>query len=447
MKKITNNTKGEKMRKFILPILVAGAVAFTASQAFAEANTHYGSFQEDHATANTITTSTTPVVNTDLTPVGDHYKITNATEAGAHGRSWQLDSALLKNMANGIYDGDTSWGYTTGANPFVEGNALITQPDPFNSDTIMVAPAYTLPCPEFVTSGPGLGTCGANINADDPQTELAVDIWDGTVLDDLYQVVGVNDSTAGTDYNRILDQTLDQLFYSGKRGKVQYDANGNGLYTGAGEEFTNGKITGSTNIGGTGRIFNIDDTLDQDLADYNTNGTSVVGIFNKLTMNFQLAGKQLEAAEMNAMGFTTVGTGFGTDQEAGCSSWGGGHGGGETTCIALNGGEELGGTTFYDIMQDSAEAADIWNSATNAHKNFAAVLIEQWLDAEVYDWNTVSGDPKVQGLGMKQELSTYFRDGAGKHYNYIVDIGTGHGNEPNDGGINVTSPTHGTIDP
>lgn len=435
------------MRKFILPILVAGAVAFTAAQAFAGANTHTGSFQEDHATANTLTVGPVTSSLIDATPTGDHYKVTTATEAGAHGGEfggWQLDSGLLHLMADGTYDGDAAWGYTTGADPFVEGNALITQPDPSNGDTIMPAPLYTLPCPVFVSGG-SKGTCDANINADDPQTELAVDIWDGTILDDLYQVVGVDDSTVGTGYNRILDQTLDQLFYSGKRGRVWYDKDGDGTSTGDSTEvYKEGKI-GATTVAGTGRIFNIDDTLDQDLADYNVDvleGTTV-GIFNKLLMNFQLAGKQLEASEMTALGFTTN-FGFGTgDQEAGCSSWGGGHGGGEATCEATAGGEALGGTTFYDLISDTANVADmtaIWGQNTN---NFAAVIIEQWLDAEIYDWDATTADPKLQGIGMKQELSTYFRDGSNKKYNYTTDITTGHGSVTK----NIALPNHNTIDP
>ena len=128
MTHLTINKKGAKMRKFIMPFLIAGVVAFTASASMA------GMFTEE-------------TVN------GNHYKMTDVEEIGHD--TWQLSSVTLKSLAMGIYDGDESYGYTTGSNPFTQGYFI----DPYNgtdnsfddnTSFLFTAPAYSTPCPSYM---------------------------------------------------------------------------------------------------------------------------------------------------------------------------------------------------------------------------------------------------------------------------------------------------------
>lgn len=425
MNKITNNKKGAKMRKFILPILVAGAIAFTASQTMA-ALSNNSSFNEDTSSNN-------------------HYKKTDVVESGAG--DFQISSGILGGFA---WDGDTSYGYVTGENPFVAGLAG----EPLGAtDYALPAPLYTQPCPDWVVSG---GVCPAQTNPLSPQTDDPQDVWDGTVMDDLYNVVGVNNgdwTSGGVDINgsyidehgdrKILDQTLDALFYNGKRGTYTYVS---GLTT-----YSNDGITGTTKVVPTylpfgtitavntssARRFNIDQTLDQDLADYEVSRTGekeIMGIFGKYTQNFQIAGNELTKDDMLAV----LGPGWSasTSYEDGCASWGGSLNGESITnaektndCVVWNStNDSLGGTTWYDEQ---------------ASNPFAAVLIEQWMVSEMYDFKLNSGDSKVQGLGTKQEYSSFFRDGSGKDFSYTQNMKGGH-KEPT---VSVTLPDHGSMDP
>ncbi len=404
------------MRKFVLPLLVAGALAFTATSAMATANIEMGAFTEEHVQ-------------------GDHYKVTDVMEAGAHGTGiggYQLDSAILKSLAAFAFEGDDSYGYTTGANPFVPGLALGE-----DTEDPLAAPAYTLPCPEWVSGG-SKGTCPAQTNPIDPQTEMAEAIWDGVVLDDLYQAVGDDDSTFATFAEsstetwsvknvRFLDQTLDILFYGGKRGTVSL---------------------GTTVIPLTMRNYDIDQTLDQDLADYlhEYEGTTTVdplhetmGIFGKLTQLFQLAGAELTVGQVQSLlGATTVVGqpemmgGYGAE---GCASYGSM----DPTegCYAVIGGEVMDGFGFSEALAD-AGIGDL-----NAH------FMDQWLVAEMYDWHPYNGTDadlqgKYRGRGVIQEYSSWFRDGSPADYNFSYDYPGGHGtiNKTVSGGLD-----HGGIDP
>src|SRR3990172_4523935 len=97
MTHLTINKKGAKMRKIIMPFLIAGVVAFTASASMA------GTF-------------------TEVTVMGNHYKTTDVMETGH--ATWQLSSITLKSLANGKYDGDGSYGYVSGKNPFQAGDMV-----------------------------------------------------------------------------------------------------------------------------------------------------------------------------------------------------------------------------------------------------------------------------------------------------------------------------------
>src|SRR3989304_6827144 len=140
------------MRKFIVPFLIAGVVALTASVSMA------GSFTE-----NTVN--------------GNHYKSTDVIETGHH--SWQLSSAVLKSLAAGDFDGDGSYGFVTGKNPFTGGYFI----DPWtatdisfddNTSFLMPAPLYSTPCGSVFVSVLGTidlepGECLANTYPADPQ--------------------------------------------------------------------------------------------------------------------------------------------------------------------------------------------------------------------------------------------------------------------------------------
>lgn len=225
---------------------------------------------------------------------GDHYKTTDSIEIGGHG--WQLSSAILKDLANGVLEPEESYGYVQGANPFTQGL--------LDTNITLIPPLYTLPCPEWTVYTPAggptasddgpagpIGDCLAQANPTDPQTNpftinvfipgygwiLLAENDMAEVLDDLYQAVGIDDSvdsvaTNGKKSIRFLDQSFDILFYM----KDEDPLAANGYYSVSGKLF-------------------FDQTLDQDLADYYREyaGTTVgdplietKGIFGKLTNLF-----------------------------------------------------------------------------------------------------------------------------------------------------------------
>jgi len=380
------------MRRYVIPLLTAGAVALLAGQAMATDSVAGGSFTETH-----------PLL-TSSTPNGDHYKITDFVETGRHGADaggFQLDSQILKNVANEVagYKADDSWGYTTGSNPFTSGRVGGATGD---TDMPLPAPAYTDPCPMWLW-GVNPGSCPANTYATDPQTEDNVSTVDGTVLDDLYQKVGADDSmTVGFDqYTRTFDQWLDQLFYRGKRGTV----NGGPLPTVA-----EGDGNGTTQV-----HFNIDDTLDQDIADYvhETNTGEISGIYGKLTLLFQMAA---QAYDIN-----------GSSGAVGCMSGG------------TDGQSDNGPSLCPNSTKTGAEYAETSVSP------FASFNVDQWVVSDVWDW-TNAGTPgdKLQGSGMAQGYSSWFRDGSQKDWTYDYTYQGGHGavNKSFDPGTN-----HQHIDP
>lgn len=413
------------MRKYILPLLVAGAVAFTATQAMATANTEMGEFTEEHATDK-------------MGNPTDHYKVTDVMEMGGHGKGvggFQLSSAILKSLAAFDFEGDDSYGYVTGSNPFTQGAAGTGSPGG-ETDEPMEVPEYTLPCPEWVASGPEgakLGTCDANDYATDPQTEDPNGTWDGVVLDDLYQRIG-SDGTSTSTFTegsevwsvkkvRFIDQTLDALFYNGKRGIIT-------LGTGPALEGSGDGVVDS------GRHFNIDQTLDQDLADYSHEyeGTTVgaplhetMGIFGKITQLFQLAAKASTLSYSN---------GASTWTNSGCAS-----GGALDESDSLTGNQCSGATATWD----GAEWAEYWEDQGDELSTF---LVDQWIVAEMYDWHPYNGSDadlsdKYAGRGVIQEYSSWFRDGANKDWTYSYTYPGGHGKIDK----TVTGLDHGGIDP
>src|SRR3990172_5595014 len=199
MTHLTINKKGAKMRKFIMPFLIAGVVAFTASASMA------GTF-------------------TEVTVSGNHYKTTDVMETGH--ATWQLSSSILKSLAAvGIagYKGDEAYGYATGANPFNTTNGYFIDPwngtdNSFDDNTsfLLVPPKYSTPCPSYMdmtTDTPFVGgDCLANLYASDPQSEHASAGARGfDMLDDLYQAIGDDDSD--DEYTRNIAQDLDILVF------------------------------------------------------------------------------------------------------------------------------------------------------------------------------------------------------------------------------------------
>lgn len=391
MKQITNKTiktKGAKMRKFILPILIAGVVAFSASQAMAAlANTGSG-FSED-------------------TSLGSHYKKMDVVESGAG--NFQLSSAIIKTLGV-TADGDTSYGYTTG-NPFSGGYAGAGTMG--ETDTVMTAPSYTTPCPNWFTN------CEANTLATDPQTEDNKAVWDGIVLDDLFSATGQVDSYNDltmidyTEYHKSLDQSLDAVFLNGK-------VVGNGVAVSIGTP-----SVAATAVSGV-RYFNIDQTLDQDVADWATvyagsDNTAAkdetMGIYGKLTQAFQIAGE--------------------VSSEKGCASKGAGNTLGTTSAGSLCAPFATavpGPDTGYhgvDAGADNGTATDMF-----AWQNM------QYLVSDVYDWAHKGDTDKEGGNGIKQNYSAFFQDGPGKAFNYSKDISGNHGsvNLANTGNTNHTHP-------
>lgn len=384
----TNKTKGEKMRKFILPLLVAGVVAFTASQSMAALAQLGSGFSED-------------------TSLGSHYKKMDIVESGAG--NFQLSSAIIKTLGV-TTDGDTAYGYTTGNNPFIGGYAGAGTLG--ETDRVMVAPAYTTPCPNWFTS------CEASTLATDPQTEDNKAIWDGIVLDDLFSATGQVDSYTDltmvdfTEYSKSLDQSLDAVFLNGK-------VVNNGIAV------TIGSPAVAAVTAADVRYFNIDQTLDQDVADWaivyaGSDNTAAkdetMGIYGKLTQAFQIAGE--------------------VSSVKGCASKGAGDTAGTTSATSLCSPFEtaVGTDTGYhgvDAGADNGTATDMF-----AWQN------TQYLVSDVYDWAHKGDTDKEGGNGIKQNYSAFFQDGPGKAFNYSKDISGNHGsvNLTNTGNTNHSHP-------
>ena len=403
MTHLTINKKGAKMRKFIMPFLIAGVVAFTASISMA------GTFTEEIAAS------------------GNHYKKTDVIETGHD--TWQLSSAILKSVAAGGYDGfkgDEAFGYTTGANPF---DTQMGSPDDYfidgwtgtdssfddNTSFALVAPAYSTPCPSYMDINGGdfeAGDCLSNLYATEPQSEHGSAAARGfDMLDDLYQSIGDDDSD--DEYTRYIAQDLDILVFVGKNaiiqtanGTVVGDANSDGIldtYTWA--------VDAATGVGVSTRYhYVIDQTLDQDIADWENTGGEIMGIYGKLTQVFFMAGP--------------------TSSTGGCAS-------SARTGSYFNAGEcnEAGsvagtGDALYNSMGGSANHFD------------------QWIASDVWDWKeNTNTDPavlaKVPNVGMKQGYSAWWmRNNPTPDWNYNWNYSGEHGD------INKTvSLGHDMIDP
>lgn len=425
------------MRKLILPLLMVGAVAFTASSAFA------GSFTEEYV---------------PQAEGGQNvYKQTDVVDSGHAQGDFQLSSAVLKDLANGVVDGDESFGYTTGFSPFVPGIADGNETVGLNNSGV---PKYTSPCPNIEVGAPlrgpnqyyagspamgegpldlngtAAGGCPANTWATDPQTEHDRNGAGGQLLDDLYQTVGVDDSgidSNGDPRTRFLTQALDILVFIGNEAIVYDgntklgDANGDGILdapTGAGLVTASGGTT-------AGFHFNIDQTLDQDVADWVTTSGygETMGVFNKLTQLFQIAGGVSTHAQTGWAGFVNGGSGFVGCASAGYSAADEGHN--SNPCTA-------GTNVNYRTGADGVVSAD----------GLHALAIDQWLVSDMYDWTTIdpldpaSHDGKITGLGVAQGYSSWYKIGTGKDWDYKYNYAGGHGD------INKTvSLGHDHIDP
>ncbi|MBI5407209.1 MAG: hypothetical protein HZA18_05885 [Nitrospirae bacterium] len=408
------------MRKIMISLLTAGAVALVAGQAIAGLTNVKGEFTENHAYKGNFIGGTTTTLATEVG--GNHYKKTDFVENGSHG--WQLSSAILKSVAGDTegFKADDSYGFITGKNPFGSIGLLDT-------DFPIGAPAYTAPCPKFVgtstnaSTDPSAGpqwTCQANTYATDPQTEDNANEWDGTVLDELYQTVGAQDSRLDhaftepgenlvDDEIRSLDQNLSILFYNGQRGEINLGAT---TILQAGGDYKS-----ST------RHFNIDQTLDQDVADYAVIWTSsasnthfkgpkdeTMGIYGKLTQIFQLA-----APVSSHEGCASGGAYKQSDSKT-------------TTAACTSYVSDTGNT-------GSAVGEGVHGFPTD---NLNAFIIDQWVVSDVWDWHhkadddptymaAYGGPDKFAGMGMKQGYSSWFRDGTSKDFNYKYGYQGGHG--------------------
>lgn len=385
MTQTTINKKGAKMRKLIVPFLVAGAVAFTASVSMA------GTFNE-------------------ITVNGNHYKTTDVVETGHD--SWQLSSTTLKSLANGTYDGDTSYGYTTGSNPFTQGYFI----DPYNgtdnsfddnTSFLMPAPLYSTPCPSYMDIDGGdfeAGDCLANTYAADPQSEHQPG-HGFDMLDDLYQSIGDDDSTV--DATRYIAQDLDILVFVGKNAIIQ-TANG----TVVGDADSDGFLDPWTNANGVSTRYHyvIDQTLDQDIADWENTGGEIMGIYGKLTQLFFMAGPINTAAG------------------ASC--------------------ENTAGVYWNAAECEGAPSTSAPTDALYASMGGAADVFDQWVVQDVWDWKDnpnmdASKIGKVEKVGMKQGYSAWWmRNNPVPDWSYNWNYDGEHGD------INKTVSTgHDMIDP
>jgi len=392
MTHLTINKKGAKMRKFIMPFLIAGVVAFTASASMA------GTF-------------------TEVTVNGNHYKTTDVVETGHD--TWQLSSVTLKSLANGTYDGDESYGYTTGSNPFTQGWFI----DPYNgtdnsfddnTSNLYTAPAYSTPCPSYMDIDSGAfeaGDCLANTYAADPQSEHQPG-HSFDMLDDLYQSIGDDDSDMMN--TRYIAQDLDILVFVGKNAIIQ-TANG----TVVGDANSDGFLDPWTNANGVSTRYHyvIDQTLDQDIADWENTGGEIMGIYGKLTQLFFMTGPINTAA------------GASCEQTATSTT---------TGTIAYWNAAECEGAPSTSAPTD----------ALYASMGGSADVFDQWVVQDVWDWkDNPNMDPskvgKIEKVGMKQGYSAWWmRNNPVPDWNYNWNYAGEHGD------INKTVSTgHDMIDP
>lgn len=172
-------------------------------------------------------------------------------------------------------EGDGAYGYYSGLNPGFQGagTGIINT----TADGSLGAPSYTTPCPEFdmtdTTRADGTADCAANADSRLPQTNptgVGYDnVWEIPIVDDL--LAKMWDYTAANDR---LTQALDILFV----------------------------IDPKTEKEGI-----IDQTLDQDLADYTGDAessfmTAGVGIVNRVTQRFGMENILAKTASMNPGG-------------------------------------------------------------------------------------------------------------------------------------------------
>ncbi|MCC7201486.1 MAG: hypothetical protein IT393_02325 [Nitrospirae bacterium] len=382
------------MRKFIVPLLVAGMVTLSASASMAAA-----AFTET------------------IAPSGNHYKSTDLVEHGH--ATWQLSSAVLKSLGD-TWDGDTSFGYVTGTNPFKAGWFI----DPWtgtdssfddNTSFLLPAPLYSTPCPDTMDINGGAfnpGDCIANIYASDPQSEHSGGGHGFDMLDDLYQSIGEDDSDASA--TRYLAQDLDILVFVGKNaiiqtanGTVVGDANGDGFL----DPYT-WPVDAATGVGVSTRYhYVIDQTLDQDVADWTNTGGEIMGIYGKLTQLFFMAGP--------------------VSSTAACAS-------SARVGVYMNPGE------CNEALNAPAPTTD----AIYASMGGAANVFDQWVVQDVWDWSdNPNMDPskvgKIESVGMKQGYSSWWmRNNPTPDWTYNWNYDGGHGD------INKTVSTgHDHIDP
>ena len=400
MTHLTINNKGaKKMRKIIVPFLVAGVVAFTASASMA------GTF-------------------TEITVNGNHYKTTDVVETGHD--TWQLSSVTLKSLANGTYDGDESYGYTTGSNPFTQGWFI----DPYNgtdnsfddnTSNLYTAPAYSTPCPSYMDIDSGAfeaGDCLANTYAADPQSEHQPG-HSFDMLDDLYQSIGDDDSDMMN--TRYIAQDLDILVFVGKNAIVQTasgtvigDANGDGFfdaYTWPGQ--------GAIDPASSQYHFVIDQTLDQDIADWENTGGEVMGIYGKLTQMFMMAGP--------------------VSSSGGCASWL------RVATVAGGGSGYFNPGECGDALNSPAPTTD---ALYTAGLGTAPNAFDQWMVSDMWDWSvnpalTADKVGKIDFVGVKQGYSAWWmRNTPAYDWTYNWTYAGGHGD------INKTvTDGHPMIDP
>ena len=210
--------------------------------------------------------------------MADNQSSSTELDHSDYGMDGWIDSFDVDPGTPGVQlEGDAAYGYYTGLNPGFNGLSGGWIYDGIGAIPLG-APSYTTPCPDFATlSGAGGPTdtnknCEANIDSDEPQTEPtgAVGIWAIPIVDDM--LAKMWDYTAINDR---LTQTLDTLFV----------------------------IDPKTNKEGI-----IDQTLDQDLADYTGNAESSyisaggVGIVNRLTQRFGIENVLAKTAALNPGG-------------------------------------------------------------------------------------------------------------------------------------------------